>query len=148
MCVGMTITSSCATDPIPVPQSELYAREFIKNFGIVDPTQNWNNSTRGTVNVKLSSPQGVKVTTKIGTNHYLLADYSDVNGFKCLEFDMPRGVKNITVISGEKSVNTTVDGNVDFTSMSRALFPGVTTSPNGDITISMAHKEKSHIFYY
>lgn len=40
------VVSSCQTDRIEIPASELYAREFIKEFGIVDPDQDWNLSTK------------------------------------------------------------------------------------------------------
>lgn len=57
--IGLAVTS-CAVDPIQVPQSELFNREFIKQFGVIDPSQDWNNATRGNVKVNVNSPSQVK----------------------------------------------------------------------------------------
>jgi hypothetical protein len=121
-CVGLVSTSSCVSDPILPSQSELFNREFIKQFGLIDSNQDWNNATRGKVTVKVNTPQQVKVTTTIGSHNYLLADYSDVSGSRTIEFDMPRGVKDITVSAAGKSIKTQVGGSADFGNLSRAIW--------------------------
>lgn len=145
-CVGLVSTSSCVSDPILPSQSELFNREFIKQFGLIDSNQDWNNATRGKVTVKVNTPQQVKVTTTIGSHNYLLADYSDVSGSRTIEFDMPRGVKDITVSAAGKSIKTQVGGSADFGNLSRAFHPSSSESSYGKITISSTDKEQWRLY--
>lgn len=50
--------ASCQVDEIPVPADELYTREFIKQFGVSDPSQDWNLATSVTATVDPSTIPG------------------------------------------------------------------------------------------
>lgn len=52
------VASSCQVDRIDVPADELYTREFIKEFGICDPKQDWNAATPVTAKVDASTIPG------------------------------------------------------------------------------------------
>lgn len=45
------LITGCSSDPITLPKSEQYNREFIKTFGVFDRTHDWNHATQVTVNV-------------------------------------------------------------------------------------------------
>jgi len=117
---AMLLSAAC-TDEVPeIPASELYTREFVKEFGVIDGRQDWNNASRGNVQVNTAKSSRVRVTAVIGTHNYLLADYEDVQGKRTLSFDIPKGVTDITVSDGITDIDAVVGGSVDFASESRA----------------------------
>lgn len=122
---AVVVASACAscTNEVPeIPSSELYTREWVKEFGAVDSRQDWNNATRAGVRVTTDAPTRVRITATIGKNNYLLADYADVAGTRNLEFDMPRGVKEITVAAGPAAISTHPGGTADFSASGRAIW--------------------------
>ncbi|MDE6136984.1 MAG: hypothetical protein K2F97_05870, partial [Muribaculaceae bacterium] len=143
--ISAALLAAC-TDRVPeIPASELYTRAFVKEFGVVDGAQDWNNATRGTVNVSVDGTSAVQVTARINGRYYLLANYADVSGTRTLEFDMPRGVKDIIVRAAGESVRTKVGSTVAFAASGRAFNPGTTETPFGDIVISAAEPEDAWI---
>ncbi len=86
----------------------------------MDSRQDWNNASRGNVQVSTGKASRIRVTTMIGNHNYLLADYADVQGKRTLEFDIPKGITDITVSDGTNNYDTKVGGSVDFGSRSRA----------------------------
>lgn len=143
--ISAALLAAC-TDQVPeIPASELYTRAFVKEFGVVDGSQDWNNATRGSVNVNIDGTSAVQVTARIDGRYYLLANYADITGSRTLHFDMPRGVTDITVRANGESVRTRVGATVDFASSGRAFNPGTTATPFGDIVISAADPEDAWI---
>ena len=117
MCAAMAmgIASSCTSDAPEIPAEELYTREWVKNFGVMDATQDWNNATRGSVQVDgKGGPKRVRVTTVIDDVTYLLADYPEVSGVQKLEFDIPRGLTDIKVMTANRAIRTQVGGSATF----------------------------------
>lgn len=113
MCAAMAmgIASSCTSDAPEIPAEELYTREWVKNFGVMDATQDWNNATRGSVQVDVKGgPKRVRVTTVIDDVTYLLADYPEVSGVQKLEFDIPRGLRDVRVLTDAISVRAQMGG--------------------------------------
>lgn len=115
--------ASCSDEVPPIPASELYTREFVKAFGAMSPSQDWNAASRGTVSVTTDVPARVQVSAKIRGKNYLLANYSDVGGTRDIRFDIPKGVKEVTVHCGNESVKTTLGGKVSFANAGRTI-PG------------------------
>lgn len=114
--LAMGIAASCTSEAPEIPASELYTREWVKQFGVMDATQDWNNATRGSVQVDVQGgPKRVKVTTVIDDVTYLLADYEGVSGSQKLEFDIPRGLTDIKVMTESRAVRTKVGGVATFT---------------------------------
>ena len=113
--MAMGIASSCTSDAPEIPAEELYTREWVKNFGVMDATQDWNNATRGSVQVDVKGgPKRVRVTTVIDDVTYLLADYPEVSGVQKLEFDIPRGLTDIKVMTANRAIRTQVGGSATF----------------------------------
>lgn len=115
--------ASCSDEVPPIPASELYTREFVKAFGAMSPSQDWNAASRGTVSVTTDAPARVQVSAKIRGKNYLLANYSDVSGTRDIRFDVPKGVKEVTVQCGNERVKTTLGGKVSFANTGRTV-PG------------------------
>lgn len=115
--------ASCSDEVPPIPASELYTREFVKTFGVMSPSQDWNAASRGSVSVTTDAPARVQVSAKIRGKNYLLANYSDVSGTRDIRFDVPKGVKEVTVQCGTEKVKTTLGGKVSFANTGRTV-PG------------------------
>ena len=63
--ISVALLAAC-TDQVPeIPASELYTRAFVKEFGVVNGSQDWNNATQGSVNVSVEGQAAVQVTAKI-----------------------------------------------------------------------------------
>ncbi|MDE6541469.1 MAG: hypothetical protein K2L74_05615 [Muribaculaceae bacterium] len=129
------------TDVVPdLPSSEIYTREWVKTFGVINGSNDWNNATRGSVSVDVPGGSNVKVTALVGGKNYLLANYSGVSGSRTLAFDMPRGVKDITVQCGAQRIATTVGGKVAFGG-SRATIDPSQKYPECGVTASLCTDE-------
>lgn len=146
--ISVALLAAC-TDQVPeIPASELYTRAFVKEFGVVNGSQDWNNATQGSVNVSVEGQAAVQVTAKINGRYYLLANYAGVTGQRTLKFDMPRGVEDIIVRAGGESVHTKVGSTVAFASSGRAFYPGTSSTPSGDIVISEADQADWRLIPY
>lgn len=88
---GATLLPSCSTESLELPQEELYARAFIKEFGLVKPSNSFNIATKSNVKVVTQSPTRVKITAIVDGREYLFADYSAVDGSQDISFDLPKG---------------------------------------------------------
>ena len=125
--LGMLLTAGamlqgCSTEEIEVPAQELYARDFIKTFGVIDPKQDWTAAQKSSVTVKTSTPTRVKVIAEFNGKQYLFADYSEVSGSQKLVFDLPKGVSDITVRANGRDVKTTIGATVDLASSGSRAF--------------------------
>jgi len=133
------LLAACTSNAPEIPDSELYARKFVKEFGVMDSRQDWNNASRGNVQVSTSKASRIRVTTVIGSHNYLLADYADVQGKRTLEFDIPKGITDITVSDGTSEIATKVGGSAEFGERSRVAI----TNGNTDLieVVDIAGKE-------
>lgn len=52
------LVSSCQADDVEIPADELYTREFVKQFGVSDPSQDWNFAGRLTATVNAADFPG------------------------------------------------------------------------------------------
>lgn len=91
--------ASCSDEVPAIPASELYTREFVKAFGVMSPSQDWNAASRGSVSVTTDAPARVQVSAKIRGVNYLLANYSDVSGGYALDTLRPRGPSYLYTIN-------------------------------------------------
>jgi len=115
------VLSACTSDNIEIPKSELYAREFVKQFGVVDPNHDWNNATQGSVTVVTSSPTHVEVLADIRGERYIFADYHNVNGKETINFTIPKGVSELIVTLDGQQFKTQIGGTVDGRNRSRIV---------------------------
>lgn len=95
------ILSSCTVDDIEIPADELYTREFVKSFGVIDPSHDWSLVRQGSVTVTTSAPTNVKIYTLDNGKTRLAGDYYDVIGTRELTFDAAAKVDNVIVHAGE-----------------------------------------------
>lgn len=129
--LGAAALASCTQEVPEIPSSELYTRAFVKEFGAVAKTQDWNNATRGEVKVSVENPTRVKITAKFNGHNYLLGNFADVSGTRTLKFDIPRGISEVTVHAAGESVTTSLGGSVSLASRGRTVLhpsnPGITS---------------------
>lgn len=112
--VAASSLSSCKEEPYFITAEEEYTRNFIKEFGLIDPNQDWNLAEGSTVTVKVgNTPAEVKAYMKVDQTYYLMADLKDVAGDVKIPFDMPEGTKDIMVKINGTRYYTTPGGTVD-----------------------------------
>lgn len=121
MCGGMTITSSCATDPIMPSKTELYNREFIKNFGVFDRANDWNYSNKASVTVTTPSPTDIKIYANVNGKRYLFGTFLGVDGTKELAVDVPKGITSLIVKANGKDIVASVGSKVNLGQGSRVV---------------------------
>ena len=126
MAVFGAVLVACAScsDEVPTsPASELYTREFVKKFGVIDRNHTWNTATSGTVNVSVDTESRIIVSGIYGGKRYKLAQYDHVMpGTRTLTFDMPEGFRKLRVTDGKQEVFTEVGGSADFASRGRIIW--------------------------
>lgn len=145
MCaVGVCSLSSCLLEDYEIPTEETYTREFVKVFGAIDPNQDWNMATRGSVTVNSPSSGEVQVYVKNGSKYYLAAVCDNLQGSKTIGFDMPRGCSDLLVMQGCESYTAKSGGSVDFGA--NGTRAGETYANN--ITIDTSYTDSIYTFSY
>jgi hypothetical protein len=84
--------------------TEDYTREFIKEFGTINPNQDWNVVEQKSVTVSSSSPVDVLIYEQQDGTYKLAANYKDVSGSTTLAFDGLEGDDTPFIVS--------IDGNM------------------------------------
>ncbi|MDE6175423.1 MAG: hypothetical protein K2F88_07670 [Duncaniella sp.] len=98
--IAGALLTSCTADEIAIPRRELYAREFIKKFGVIDPNRNLNAARHSGINIVTTAPTDVKVYADVDGKRYLFARGRRINGTTTLKFDIPASVKEVIVDAG------------------------------------------------
>lgn len=111
--LGSVVLVSCAPDMEEIPAEELYLRDFIKKYGIIDPNQNWSLAANHVVSVKGAAGAEAKIYVQIDGEKYIVADYKNIADPAALTFDIPAGMKDVIVKVNGKEFNTTVGATVD-----------------------------------
>lgn len=111
---GLMLTTACS-DTIRIPDKEIYEREFMKNFGSIDPSHDWNLITRGEVTVTTADNSLVEILAVADKNTTLAGRFDNISGTQTLQFDMPSSTQRIIVKSGGTVQFTYPNGSVDFT---------------------------------
>lgn len=93
---------SCQSDNIEIPDKELYTREFVKQFGVVDPNQNWNSASRISASIAPDAVAGADLleiyTAGPGNKDArLLASYPAST--QAFEFDAPGNLSTVYVLA-------------------------------------------------
>lgn len=95
---GCSLLAACQLDPIDIPADELYTREFIKNYGIINSEQDWSVVKRGAITVTTTQTTNVQIFTKLGgVKTVILGSFADVSGTQTLEFDCPKETETVMV---------------------------------------------------
>lgn len=135
--------SACVAETIKVPESELYTREFIKQFGIPNSDHDWNMAQRSWVTVQTSTPTDIKVYAMVKGKRYLFADYSQVKGEQKILFDIPKSVKEVTVRANHRNYTTPIGSTVNLSSSSSRTFGDPVTEMN-PIAFSIIDQPKTY----
>lgn len=77
---------------------------FRKQFGDIDPEQDWNMAERASVTVTTSHSSDIKIYAKNNDVYSLVGHYSDVTGTQTLDVDVIEGTTDIMVSDGVNSV--------------------------------------------
>ncbi|MDE5689416.1 MAG: hypothetical protein K2I38_01795, partial [Duncaniella sp.] len=110
--IAGALLTACTTDEITIPKSELYAREFIKKFGVIDPNRDLNSATHAGINVVTTRPTDVKVYADINGKRYLFAEGHKLSGTTPLTFDVPKSVKEVIVDAGGQKIKASLGSTV------------------------------------
>lgn len=127
--------ASCQDEDFGYTTSEIksakYAKDFRNFFGDIDPEQDWNIATRGTVTVTAAPGSEIKVYAKMDGTYKIVGDYENFSGNETLNFDMLEETTDILVTNGTQSVYAKVGESVNL-SGTRAGAYGTT----GSVTVS------------
>lgn len=136
---GATLLPSCSTESLELPQEELYARAFIKEFGLVKPSNSFNIATKSNVKVVTQSPTRVKITAIVDGREYLFADYSAVDGSQDISFDLPKGVTDIFIRANGKKIPAKVGGtvNLNYANINRSSSSRGKSEQESDIKVTL-----------
>lgn len=130
--LGSLILASCAPEMEEIPAEELYLRDFIKKYGIIDPNQNWSLASNEVVSVRGAGGAEAKIYVEIKGKRYIVADYKNIADPAALTFDIPSGMEDVIVKVNGKEFPTKVGSTVD---ASAARSRTITESgTNGKIT--------------
>ena len=84
-----------------------FQEAFKKQFGEIDPEQDWNLATRGTLHANFNEETNVKIYSKnpLAQGVVLMADYN-ISSPSDLGFDMPKGTDKVFVqaVSDKKTI--------------------------------------------
>lgn len=112
-----------------------YTKNFENAFGKIDPTQDWNLATRGTVTVAADPGSEIKIYAKVDGTYKIVGDYENFSGNGTLNFDMLEGTTDLLVTNGMSSAFAKVGESVNLSS-TRTAHPSGTT-----ITVASEYKD-------
>jgi len=110
---GAALLQACSSENLEIPQEELYARAFIKEFGVNAQANPFNVATRKVVKVVTATPTDVKISAIVSGREYLFADYSAVSGSTDITFDLPAGIDDVFVRANGRKIPAKVGETVD-----------------------------------
>lgn len=156
------LLNACELEEWKEPAEETYTKAFIKEFGLIDPEQDWNMATRASVTVSTTQPSEIRVYAHFDNSYRLVGDFGNISGTQNLEFDTPKGVTDIIVTDGTASLRTTIGQSVAFTSHTvRAINTndgtdtqnnplGIKVESSDDVVYSTSNdkEQKTGVYYY
>lgn len=128
------ILTGC-NDEIPITRAEQYEREFIKNFGSIDPNHDWNTATRATVTVNSPVATDVKIYATVQGTRYLFGTFEGVEGTRELSVDIPKGVSKVEVRANGKTYPVTPGASVTLAAR--------TSRADGEVKVTASMLERS-----
>ncbi len=117
----------CTLEPYILTSEELYTRNFIKDFGLIDPNQDWNLAKEATVTVNLGDAvhKSVKIYGNVQGKYYLVADLTDISGRLDVPVDVPESTTDFMVVTNGRKYYGGLASPIDCSEMSRGV-------PNGN----------------
>lgn len=87
--------SGCKLDDPEIPVEELYLRNFIKQYGLIDPTQDFSSAVQSSVTLNVPSRASVaNVYAQVGDEYYRVGCFADIEG----EIKVPVDISKATEI--------------------------------------------------
>ncbi len=86
--------SGCKLEDPEIPVEELYLRNFIKEYGLIDPTQDFSSARQ--VNVTLNIPDEadvVNIYAQVGDEYYRVGCYAGLSGLVTLPVDVSKATE-------------------------------------------------------
>lgn len=134
---GMLATSCNDYNPLGEDLAHFqYRKEFVKAFGDIDPNHTWNFAEQQAVFVSPGSSQDVKIYAKTDGVYTLAGSFTGIDHAQWMHVDVVAGTTELMVVNGNRTMQTVVGGEVDFSS-TRALpysVDGVTIRNNDGTT--------------
>lgn len=148
----------CQLDPYIITAEEQYTRNFIKDFGLIDPNQDWNLAKEATVSINLGDGvhKSVKIYAKTQDKYYLVADLTDISGRLDVPVDVPKSTTDFMVVTNGRKYYGGLAAPIDCSDMSRGIpfssYEDDGTNPNpvvyeasqGDYSIMVQHTDKGN----
>lgn len=138
------LITGCSSDPITLPKSEQYNREFIKTFGVFDRTHDWNHATQATVTVITSRPTEVTVMADYDGRRYVFGTFANVCGEHTLTVDIPKGVNDLIISANGLNLNAKPGDTVELNNKSSKSRTFGQEGTQGPITFNVT--ENTRVF--
>lgn len=111
-----------------------YETNWVKQFGAIDPNQDWSMAKNSSITVTVDSETNIKVYALNGDAYTLVGDYEGVSGTETLSFDVVKGTKDVYVSNGVEGVFANIGDAISFAG-TRVGIVGTTT---GGISVTKA----------
>lgn len=90
--------SGCKLDDPEIPVEELYLRNFIKQYGLIDPTQDFSSAVQSSVTLNIPGKASVvNVYAQTGEDFYRVGCFADLEGTVKLPVDISEATTSILV---------------------------------------------------
>lgn len=135
-------------------RDEIYAREFIKEFGAPDPDHDWTMATTAGLRVNAPDPVSLQVYAEIDGKLYIFADIPGYKGENAVPVTIPKGTEELIVVADGKEYRCSPSATLDLTTAQPARGSRAThitvRDPNkkgGDFIITVDNSETSYVTF-
>lgn len=155
--VGCLYLQSCALDEYFESRVEQYTKAFIKEFGLVDPEQDWTMGKNENAEINVGPvAKSVKIYGKYGDTYYKVADLSGIGGQLSVPVHVPKTCTDMMVNVDGRKFYGSFGKRLDCTDMSRGIpestydadgtnpNPAVYTNTVNGYTVSVKHTTKGN----
>ena len=133
---------SCSVEDQELPAEELYARQFYKEFGLVDKNQDWNVVEQKSLTFDVANPTHVKIYELQGDEYRLAADYENVTNGQTITFDGMEGDDESFIVSLDGIVMTAKNGETVSLKTSASGIRRTSVIPKDDSQVSITDSYK------
>lgn len=103
--------SGCKLDDPEIPVEELFLRNFIKEYGLIDPNQDFSSAEQTNVTLHLPSRAStVNVYAQVGDSYYRVGCFADLKGTVKVPVDVSEATEGILLDIDGVRYNTMRDG--------------------------------------
>lgn len=135
-------------------RDEIYAREFIKEFGAPDPDHDWTMATTAGLRVNAPDPVSLQVYAEIDGKLYIFADIPGYKGENAVPVTIPKGTEELIVVADGAEYRCSPSATLDLSTAqptrgSRATHITVRdpNKVNGDFNITVDNSETGYVTF-